>query len=414
MTEETENYNNNNDNNNENSEEKTISDLRDFGFSSRISEKASFYCENNLKKCLEWIYYHQRDKDFNDQLDTNHPDETKYYKNLKRFIRKGEPGEDYDEELYDHYDDNNSHHSNNNNNEYKDNNLETLTNTEVNNSNIHNEENSNTINNNNIGDSKIVSNNNIGDSNIISNYNILESKIVSNNNIGDSNIISDNNIGESKIVSNNNIGDSNIISNNNMNDNDNVNSNNNEKSIKDNLIDIYSDTSRITERINQQKTEKEKEEEKRKKDLDEVDDILKEVLDEDEENKKNKEEKKEKEEEKEEKNQYSKEENISFYIKTLKKFYGTAFYGDILLNCFETIKTILDNILNNPEDEKYKNIKLNNPHFEQKVGKYEIAVKLLKEIGFVQEEGRLTLKNFDRSLIEDTVNKINDEINNLK
>ena len=402
MTEETENYNNNNDNNNENSEEKTISDLRDFGFSSRISEKASFYCENNLKKCLEWIYYHQRDKDFNDQLDTNHPDETKYYKNLKRFIRKGEPGEDYDEELYDHYDDNNSHHSNNSN-ENKDNNLETLANSEVNNSNIHNEENSNTINNNNIGDSKIVSNNNIGDSNIISNYNILESKIVSNNNIGDSNIISDNNIGESKIVSNNNIGDSNIISNNNMNDNDNVNSNNNEKSIKDNLIDIYSDTSRITERINQQKTEKEKEEEKRKKDLDE-----------DEENKKNKEEKKEKEEEKEEKNQYSKEENISFYIKTLKKFYGTAFYGDILLNCFETIKTILDNILNKPEEEKYKNIKLNNPHFEQKVGKYEIAVKLLKEIGFVQEEGRLTLKNFDRSLIEDTVNKINDEINNLK
>ena len=369
MTEETENYNNNNDNNNENSEEKTISDLRDFGFSSRISEKASFYCENNLKKCLEWIYYHQRDKDFNDQLDTNHPDETKYYKNLKRFIRKGEPGEDYDEELYDHYDDNNSHHSNNSN-ENKDNNLETLANSEINNSNIHNEENSNTISNNNIGDSKIVSNNNIGDSN--------------------------------------------IISNNNMNDNDNVNLNNNEKSIKDSLINIYSDTSRITERINQQKTEKEKEEEKRKKDLDEVDDILKEVLDEDEENKKNKEEKKEKEEEKEEKNQYSKEENISFYIKTLKKFYGTAFYGDILLNCFETIKTILDNILNNPEEEKYKNIKLNNPHFEQKVGKYEIAVKLLKEIGFVQEEGRLTLKNFDRSLIEDTVNKINDEINNLK
>ena len=355
MTEETENYNNNNDNNNENSEEKTISDLRDFGFSSRISEKASFYCENNLKKCLEWIYYHQRDKDFNDQLDTNHPDETKYYKNLKRFIRKGEPGEDYDEELYDHYDDNNSHHSNNSN-ENKDNNLETLANSEINNSNIHNEENSNTINNNNIGDSKIVS----------------------NNNIGDSNIISDNNIGESKIVSNNNIGDSNIISNNNMNDNDNVNLNNNEKSIKDSLINIYSDTSRITERINQQKTEKEKEEEK------------------------------------EEKNQYSKEENISFYIKTLKKFYGTAFYGDILLNCFETIKTILDNILNNPEEEKYKNIKLNNPHFEEKVGKYEIAVKLLKEIGFVQEEGRLTLKNFDRSLIEDTVNKINDEINNLK
>ncbi len=32
MPEETENYNNN-DNNNENSEEKTISDLRDFGFS---------------------------------------------------------------------------------------------------------------------------------------------------------------------------------------------------------------------------------------------------------------------------------------------------------------------------------------------------------------------------------------------
>ena len=43
MTEETENYNNNNDNNNENSEEKTISDLRDFGFSSRISASTSYF-----------------------------------------------------------------------------------------------------------------------------------------------------------------------------------------------------------------------------------------------------------------------------------------------------------------------------------------------------------------------------------
>ena len=65
-------------------EEKVISELRDLGFSIIISEKACFYCDNNLKHCLEWIYYHQDDNDFDDELDRSNPDESKYYKNLNR------------------------------------------------------------------------------------------------------------------------------------------------------------------------------------------------------------------------------------------------------------------------------------------------------------------------------------------
>ena len=94
-----------------NDKEKVISELIDFGFSIIICEKASFYCENNLKHCLEWIYYHQDDDDFNDELDTSNPDESKYYKNLNR---KPASNINYNNELNNSYKNDKNNYDNNN------------------------------------------------------------------------------------------------------------------------------------------------------------------------------------------------------------------------------------------------------------------------------------------------------------
>jgi len=42
--------------------------LIDMGFSKNVSEKACFFNQNNLEKAVEWIYEHQNDPDFEEEL----------------------------------------------------------------------------------------------------------------------------------------------------------------------------------------------------------------------------------------------------------------------------------------------------------------------------------------------------------
>lgn len=44
--------------------------------------------------------------------------------------------------------------------------------------------------------------------------------------------------------------------------------------------------------------------------------------------------------------------------------------------------TILGNIIKNPKEEKYKTLKVENKVFYSNIGRYSIAIKLLKYIGF--------------------------------
>ena len=109
---------------------------------------------------------------------------------------------------------------------------------------------------------------------------------------------------------------------------------------------------------------------------------------------------------------YTKDENISFYIKNLKKLYGNkSFYGDTILTCFQTLKKMLENIINEPDNKKYLVINLDNNDFNERVGKYPIAIKLLEEIGFTKiENNKLSLDEIEHDLIQNTIDKLNNEI----
>ena len=338
--------------NEKNDEEKVISELRDLGFSIRISEKASFYCENNLKHCLEWIYYHQDDNDFNDELDTSNPDESKYYKNLNR-----KPA------------------SNNNNN------------------------------------NKIYYNNN-NDNNELNNNNNNDNNEINNSYQNDKN-----NFNHSNLDSNNNFDNSSKINNNDPNSKTHTNGSNeysifnnskkiiepkDENSIRSSMIEVYS---KKLKNQNESPEKNNREEESNKK-INESED---EIITEGERENKN-------ENEEEEKSSlkviYTKDENISFYIKTLKKLYGNkSFYGDTILTCFQTLKKMLENIINEPDNKKYLVINLDNNDFNERVGKYPIAIKLLEEIGFTKiENNKLSLDEIEHDLIQNTIDKLNNEI----
>lgn len=51
-------------------------------------------------------------------------------------------------------------------------------------------------------------------------------------------------------------------------------------------------------------------------------------------------------------------------------------------NSIKILRTILKNIIDHPEEEKYRSIKVKNPKFHNALGKYESAIHLLEFLGF--------------------------------
>ena len=110
---------------------------------------------------------------------------------------------------------------------------------------------------------------------------------------------------------------------------------------------------------------------------------------------------------------YSKEENIQYFIKTIKTVYNPFRAADTLKNCFKTLKVILSNILKNPNEDKFKTIKLSNPNVHERIGKISIALKLLEELGFVHGDEVMTVTNIDTDLFNKTIGYLETELSQL-
>ena len=111
---------------------------------------------------------------------------------------------------------------------------------------------------------------------------------------------------------------------------------------------------------------------------------------------------------------YSKEENIQYFIKTIKTVYNPFRAADTLKNCFKTLKIILANIIKNPNEDKFKTIKLSNPNVHERIGKISIALKLLEELGFVHEDEIMKVTNVDTDLFNKTIGYLENELSQLE
>ena len=110
---------------------------------------------------------------------------------------------------------------------------------------------------------------------------------------------------------------------------------------------------------------------------------------------------------------YSKEENVNYYLKTIKTVYNPFRHGDTLKNCFSTMKVILNNIIKNPGEEKFTKVKLSNPNVHERIGKINIALKCLEELGFVTEGEFMIAKNIDKDLYMKTIKILEQELEKL-
>jgi Mor family transcriptional regulator len=79
--------------------------------------------------------------------------------------------------------------------------------------------------------------------------------------------------------------------------------------------------------------------------------------------------------------------------------------SNTLKSCIETLKTILNNLLNSTED-RFRKIKKSNPSFFNKVGKFPLALEFLRSVGFVDEDEYMLMKKEIPARIAEAVGRL--------
>lgn len=113
---------------------------------------------------------------------------------------------------------------------------------------------------------------------------------------------------------------------------------------------------------------------------------------------------------KEVKKEYTKYENVEYYLKVIKTTIHPNIERDRFMNCYTTLRAILRNILKDVNNEKFKKVKMTNPNVQERIGNIPMAIKTLEELGFVTEGEFMVAKNIDTDLYNKTVDYLNSEI----
>ena len=114
------------------------------------------------------------------------------------------------------------------------------------------------------------------------------------------------------------------------------------------------------------------------------------------------------------KKEFSPLEDAQYYLKAIKTAYPSFRAGDTTRLCYETLKIILRNIVQNPSEEKFRKIRATNPNFEERVGKIKIAIKLLESIGFVLSGEFYVVNTPDIQLYSKIVEFLEEELRKLE
>ena len=110
------------------------------------------------------------------------------------------------------------------------------------------------------------------------------------------------------------------------------------------------------------------------------------------------------------KKEFTPYENAAYYLKAIKTLYPSFRAGDTTKNCYSTIKVILTNIVKNPTEEKFRKVKPSNPNFYERVGKFELGMKTLTALGFVEEGEFMVCKQPDMDTFTRLVAFLEEEI----
>merc|ERR1719335_978889 len=83
-------------------------------------------------------------------------------------------------------------------------------------------------------------------------------------------------------------------------------------------------------------------------------------------------------------------------METLREREAIALAEDVLavatvpaahrMDCFHALHQVLGRIINDPESERVRKLRVRNPKFKERIGRFAPAVRFLKSVGFVKGE----------------------------
>lgn len=106
-------------------------------------------------------------------------------------------------------------------------------------------------------------------------------------------------------------------------------------------------------------------------------------------------------------------DDAKYYIEAIPGLYPKFRNGDKAYLCLNTIKIIINNILKNPNEDKFKKIKMTNPNVQERIVSIQIALKMLKIIGFKDEGEFYVISDINTELLKNIVEVLQKEINKL-
>lgn len=106
-------------------------------------------------------------------------------------------------------------------------------------------------------------------------------------------------------------------------------------------------------------------------------------------------------------------DDVKYYTEAIIKLYPVFRCKTQAKDCLNIIKVALSNIVNSPEEEKFRKIKMTNPTVQEKLAKIALGLKLLKSIGFVEEGEFYVVEKPDIELFKNSVTYLQNEITKL-
>merc|ERR1712174_186715 len=81
----------------------------------------------------------------------------------------------------------------------------------------------------------------------------------------------------------------------------------------------------------------------------------------------------------------SSKDQVAHWLSSLKKKYKDE-NPEGLKTCLSTLKIYIKNLMENPQDPKFKKLKLENKAFQSRIAPYEGAIEFLDVMGFDKKE----------------------------
>lgn len=103
-------------------------------------------------------------------------------------------------------------------------------------------------------------------------------------------------------------------------------------------------------------------------------------------------------------------DKVQLGIRTIKQVYTEDKYPNVARVCFTTLEMIMRNLIEHPDEKKFKKIKKANSDFAERVGNLKGGIFFLKAIGFEDDGESLVIKRINTELIKSALQLLTESL----